>query len=80
MNRNQTPAASTETILEELLELCVKDGVDDRVEGAVNVAQPGNRAHQTGWDLTRQAHGSGHVDHEERRPAEQEATCTEKRD
>lgn len=79
-NRNQTPATAAETFLEELLELCVKDGVDDRVEGAVDVAQPGDRAHQTGWDLARQAHSSGRVDHEERRPAEQEATCTEKRD
>lgn len=73
-------AAATETFLEELLELCVKDGVDDRVEGAVDVAQPGDRAHQTGWDHARQAHSSGRVDHEEWRPAEQETTCTERRD
>lgn len=72
---NLTSAAAAETLLEELLELCVEDGVDDGVESAVDVAQPGDSAHQTGRDVARQTDGSRRVHHEERSPAEQEATC-----
>ncbi len=68
-------AAAAETFLEEFLELCVEDGVDDGVESAVDVAQPGDGAHQTGRDVACQTHGSRRVDDEERSPAEQEATC-----
>lgn len=67
-------AAAAETFLEEFLELGVEDGVDDGVEGAVDVAQPGDGAHQSRRDVARQTHGSHRVDHEERSPAEQEAT------
>ena len=70
-------AAAAEALLEELLELGVEDGVDDGVEGTVDVAQPGDGAHQGGRDVAGQAHGSRGVDHEERRPAEQEAACGE---
>lgn len=66
-------AAAAEALFEELLELGVEDGVDDGVEGAVDVAQPGDGAHQPGWDVAGQAQSSRRVDHEERRPAEQEA-------
>lgn len=66
-------AAGAEALFEELLELGVEDGVDDGVEGAVDVAQPGDGAHQAGRDVAGQAQGSRGVDHEERRPAEQEA-------
>lgn len=45
--REKLLAAGTETFLEELLELCVKNGVDDGIEGAVDIAQPGYGAHQT---------------------------------
>ena len=72
-------AAAAETFLEELLELRVEDGVDDGVEGAVDVAQPGDGAHQAGGDVARQAQGSRRVDHEERSPAEQEAACKKTR-
>lgn len=68
-------AAAAETFLEKFLELCVEDGVDDGVECTVDVAQPGDGAHQTGGDVTGQTHGSRRVDHEERSPAEQEAPC-----
>ncbi len=67
-------AAAAETFLEEFLELCVEDGVDDGVESTVDVPQPGDGAHQTGRDVTRQTHGSRCVNHKERSPAEQEAT------
>lgn len=66
-------AAAAEALFEELLELGVEDGVDDGVEGAVDVAQPGDGAHQAGRDLTGQAQSSRRVDHEEGRPAQQEA-------
>lgn len=69
-------AAAAETLLEEFLELGVEDGVDDGVEGAVDVAQPGDGAHQTGRDVARQTHGPCGVDHEERGPAEEEAACS----
>lgn len=71
-------AAASETLLEEFLELGVEDGVDDGVEGAVDVAEPGDGAHQTGGDVAHQAHGPRRVDHEERSPAEQEAACKKK--
>lgn len=76
----QAPAAAAQTLLEELLELGVEDGVDDGVDGAVDVAQPGDGAHQPGGDVAGGAQRSGGVDHEERRPAEEEATCAQRRD
>lgn len=72
---NLVSAAAAETFLEEFLELRVEDGVDDGIESAVDVAQPGDGAHQTGRDVARHAQCSRRVDHEERSPAEQEATC-----
>lgn len=78
--RKRLSAAAAETFLEEFLELCVEDGVDDGVECTVDVAQPGDGAHQTGGDVTGQTHSSRRVDHEERSPAEQEATCILKTD
>lgn len=74
---NLPSAAAAETLFEELLELCVEDGVDDGVEGAVDVAQPGDGAHQAGRDVARQAQGARRMDDKERRPAEQEATCND---
>lgn len=68
-------AAAPEAFLKEFLELGVEYGVDDGVESTVDVAQPGDSAHQTGRDVARQTHGAHRVDHEERSPAEQEATC-----
>jgi len=66
-------AATAETFLEELPELGVEDGVDDGVESAVDVAQPGDGAHQGGGDVAGYADGPRRVHHEERSPAEQEA-------
>lgn len=64
-----------EEFFEEVPELCVEDGVDDGVEGAVDVAQPRHHTHQTGGDLAGLTMGPHGVDHEERCPAEQEDTC-----
>lgn len=69
MEVNLPSAAAAETLLEELLKLCVEDGVDDGVEGAVDVAQPGDGAHQAGRDVARHAQGSRRVDDKEWRPA-----------
>lgn len=63
-----------EGLLEELPELCVEDRVDNGVEGAVDVAQPGDDAHQPWGDVTGGTQGPHGVDHEERGPAEQEGT------
>lgn len=75
VEENLVSAAAAEEFLEEFLELGVEDGVNDGVECAVDVAQPGDGAHQPRRDVARQTHGSRRVDHEERSPAEQEASC-----
>lgn len=66
-----------EGLLEELPELCVEDRVDNGVEGAVDVAQPGDGAYQGLWDVAGSTQGPRGVDDEERGPAEQEATWGE---
>lgn len=59
-----------ETLLEEVPKLRVENGVDDRVEGAVDVAEPRHYAHQ-GWrDVAVVAARSGGVEDKERCPAE----------
>lgn len=68
-------AAAPEAFLKEFLEFCVEDGVDDGVESTVDVAQPGDSAHQIWRDVARQTHSAHRVDHKEWSPAEQEATC-----
>lgn len=70
-------AAALEAFFEEFFEFSIEDGVDDGVESTVDVAQPGDSAHQTGRDVACQTHSAHRVDHEERGPAEQEATCVE---
>lgn len=72
-------AAAAETFLEELLELRVENGVDDGIEGAVDVAEPGDGAHQGVGDVAGQTQGSHCVHHEERRPAQQETACKRSR-
>lgn len=64
-----------ETLFEELPELCVEDGVDDGVEGAVDVAEPRHHAHQGRRDVAVVAAGSRGVEDKEGGPAEQEGTC-----
>ena len=68
-------AKAMQELLKELPELCVEDGVDDGVEGAVHVAQPRDDVHQTSGNVTRGAHGPGRVHHKEWSPAEEEAAC-----
>lgn len=67
-------AAAAETFLEELFELCVEDGVDDGIEHAVDVTEPGDCAHQPGGGDAFQAHSLCRVGNKEWSPAEQKAT------
>lgn len=59
---------------EGLAELDVEGGVDDGVDGAVEVAQPGDGAVQRGRDAAAPAVGLQHVGEEERQPADDEHT------
>lgn len=65
-------ASQVQSLSEDGAELCIENGVDDRVESAVDVAQPSDSADQA------RGHGAGgtqrscYVHHEERRPAYQE--------
>lgn len=62
-------------LAEELPELCVEHCVDDGIDSAVDVPQPGDCAHQIGGDITRLTHGPGDVHYKEGCPAEQKRTC-----
>lgn len=62
-------------LAEEVPELSVEHGVDDGVEGAVDVTQPGDGAGDLSGNSTGLAESLGDVDHEERSPAEEESTC-----
>lgn len=57
---------------EGLAELDVEGGVDDGVDGAVEVAQPGDGAVERGRDAAAAAVGLQHVGEEERQPANDE--------
>lgn len=72
-------AAAAETFLEELLELCVENGVDDGIEGAVDITQPGEGARQRVGNVAFQAKSFQRVHHEEWRPTQQEAACKRER-
>ena len=67
--------AAVKELFEEVPELCVEDGVEDGVEGTVDVAQPGDDAHQAGGDGAGGTPDSQGVHHKEGRPAQQEHTC-----
>lgn len=64
-----------ETLFEEVPKLCIEDSIDDRVQGAVDVAEPRHHAHQGRRDVAVVAAGSRDVEDKERSPAEQEGTC-----
>jgi len=72
-------AAAAETLLEEFLKLCVKDGVDDGVESTVDVAEPRHHAHQVWWDVAALTASSHYVKNKERGPAEEKGTCKRRR-
>ena len=57
---------------EGLAELDVECGVDDRVDGAVEIAQPGDGAVQGGRDAAAAAVGLQHMGQEEGQPADDE--------
>lgn len=69
-------AAAVQELFEEVPELCVEDGVDDGVEGAVDVAEPRHHAHQGRRDVAVLTASSHRVEDKEGSPAEQEGTCT----
>lgn len=62
-------------LLEKVPEFCVENRVDDRVESAVDVAEPRYHAHQCRWDVTVLTAGPQGVKDKEGCPAEQEGTC-----
>lgn len=57
---------------EGFAKLDVERGVDDGVDGAVEVSQPGDSAVQRGRDAAAPAVGLQHVGEEERQPADDE--------
>lgn len=59
---------------EGFAELNVESGVDDGVDGAVEVSEPGDRAVQGGRDAAAPAVGLQHVCEEKRQPADDEHT------
>lgn len=61
-----------ETLFEEVPKFRVKDRIDDRVQGAVDVAEPRHHAHQGRRDVAVVAAGSCRVEDKEGGPAEQE--------
>lgn len=65
-------AAAVQELFEEVPKLCVEHGVDDRVESAVDVAQPRHHAHQ-GWRNVAVMTASSHcVEDKEGSPAKEE--------
>ena len=67
-------AAAMKELFEEVPELCVEDGVDDGVQGAVDVAEPRDHAHQGRWDVAVLTASSHCVEDKEGSPAEQKGT------
>ena len=61
-----------EDLDEGFAELDVESGVDDGVDGAVEVSQPGDGAVERGRDAAAPAVGLQHVGQEERQPADDE--------
>lgn len=56
-------------------ELDVEGGVDNRVEGAVDVPQPRERAVKPRRDVARPAVGVHYMSDKERQPADEEDSC-----
>lgn len=61
-------------LFEEVPEFCVKDCVDDRIQGTVDVAEPRHHTHQGRWDVAALTASSHRVEDKEGSPAEQEGT------
>lgn len=59
---------------EGFAKLDVESGVDDGVDGTVEVSQPGDGAVERGRDAAAPAVGLQHVGEEERQPADDEDT------
>lgn len=64
-----------QTLFEEVPKLSIEDGIDDRVEGAVDIAEPRHHAHQGRRDVAVVAARSSGVEDKEGSPTEQEGTC-----
>lgn len=74
------PGLAVQDLDEGFAEFNVESGVDDRVDGAVEVAQPGDGAVQRGRDATAPAVGLQDVGQEERQPADYEHTLERKKE
>lgn len=61
-------------------EILVEDGVDDRIEGRVDVAEPKGEGKAPGLDVALRAHGRQEVEEEEREPARDEGPHDEAQD
>lgn len=66
------PGLAVQDLDEGFAELNVESGVDDRVDGAVEVPEPGDGAVQRRRDAAAPAVGFQHVGQEERQPADDE--------
>lgn len=64
---------------EEVPEFGVEDCVDDRIQGAVDIAEPRHHTHQGRWDVAALTASSHRVEDKEGSPAEQEGTCRSSR-
>ena len=69
---SSSSSSAVEDFDEGLAELDVERGVDDRVDGAVEIAQPGEGAVQGGRDAAAAAVGLQHMGQEEGQPADDE--------
>lgn len=72
--------SAVQDLEEGFAELDVEGGVDDGVDGAVEVSQPGDGAVQRRGDTAAPAVGLQHVGQEERQPADDEHTLERRRD
>lgn len=72
-------AAAVQELLEEIPEFSVEDGVDDRVESAVDIAKPRHHAHQGRGDVAALTPSSHDVEDKEGGPAEEKGTCRRSR-
>lgn len=72
---NALSHSAAEDLDESPSELDVEGGVDYRVEGAVDIAQPCESAVKPRRDVARPAVGVQYMSHKERQPADEEDSC-----
>lgn len=69
-----SPLSAVQDLDEGLAELDVEGGVDDRIDSAVQVAQPGHGTVERGRDAEAAAVGLQHMGEEEGKPANDKHT------